>query len=151
MSLEKQIKQASFANAAEKAFVNISFTQSYISSQINASFKQHNVSIQQYNVLRILKGQDPKPVSMNDIADRMIDKMSNASRLVEKLRNKELIERKPCSFDKRQVDICLTEKGKEMLTLLTTKINAVIDNHSHLSNEEFELLNQLLDKLRKDE
>ena len=150
MSLEEQIKQASFANLAEKAFVNISFTQSYLSSEINTSFKEHNVSIQQYNVMRILKGQDPKPVSMNDISDRMIDKMSNASRLVEKLRTKELIKREQCLFEKRQLDICLTEKGKKMLKLLTDKINAIIADHSHLSEEEFMQLNSLLDKLRKE-
>jgi DNA-binding MarR family transcriptional regulator len=151
MSLEDQIKQTSFASQTEKAFVNINFTHSYVSSRINSRFKSYNVSVQQYNVLRILKGQHPKPVSVNDITDRMIDKMSNASRLVEKLRTKELIERKPCSFDKRQVDVCLTPKGIALLDTLNSQISELILEHSHLTQGEYETLNFLLDKLRKEE
>lgn len=150
MGIEEKIKQNAFASEAEKAFVNIGYTQSYISNQINNRIKEHNISIQQYNVLRILKGQHPKPVSINNITDRMVDKMSNASRLVEKLRTKNLIERKQCSFDKRQVDVCLTDKGIEMLMVLTEKIDHVINDHLHLKEEEYSTLNRLLDSLRKD-
>jgi len=148
MSLEDQIKQTFFSNQTEKSFVNISYTHSYISGKINGRFKPQNISMQQYNVLRILKGQHPKPVSVNDITDRMIDKMSNASRLVEKLRSKELIERKQCVFDKRQVDVCLTAKGLELLNTLNSQIAELIKEHSHLTIEEYETLNLLLDKLR---
>ena len=71
--------------------------------------------MQQYNVLRIIRGQHPNPVSINTITDRMIDKMSNASRLVEKLRKKTMIHRQTCNTDKRQVDVCITTKGLEIL------------------------------------
>ncbi|MBT8328051.1 MAG: MarR family transcriptional regulator [Bacteroidia bacterium] len=150
MSLEKQIKQKSFSSEAEKAFVNINFTQSYISGLLNAAMKKHNVSVQQFNVLRILKGQHPKPVSVNDITDRMIDKMSNASRLVEKLRLKGLIERSKCSFDKRQVDVSITPTGVALLDQLNLIINEIISNHNHVTSEEYQQLNTLLDKIRKD-
>ena len=150
MTLEQKIKQKSFSNEAEKAIVNISYTNSYLTHLINTALKKHNVSVQQFNVLRILKGQHPKPVSVNDITDRMIDKMSNASRLVEKLRIKELIERNKCSFDKRQVDVSLTQLGLDQLEMLNELVNEVISNHNNLSQEEFAHLNNLLDKFRND-
>ncbi len=150
MSIEKQIKQKAFKSESEKALVNINFTQSYFSSLMNGSLKNFNVSMQQFNVLRILKGQYPKPVSVNDITDRMLDKMSNASRLVEKLRQKGYVERAKCSYDKRQVDVSITSLGIEMLDKLTEIVSEIIDDHNHLSDEEFITLNNLLDKLRKE-
>lgn len=150
MSLEEQIKQLTFASQTEKAFVNINYTHNFISNKINSRFKVHNISVQQFNVLRILKGQHPKPVSVNDITDRMIDKMSNASRLVEKLRAKELVERKTCAYDKRQVDVCLSHSGLELLDSLNQIIAEIIQEYSHLTVSEYETLNYLLDKLRKE-
>ena len=150
MSLEEQIKQKSFTSEAEKAIVNISFTQSYFAGLLNSALKQYNVSIQQFNVLRILKGQHPKPVSVNDITDRMIDKMSNASRLVEKLRLKGFVERNKCSFDKRQVDVSITNSGIAILDQLNLVIGGLISSHNHVSSEEYQQINTLLDKIRKD-
>lgn len=148
MRLEEQIKQGKFSSHAEKAIVNISFTHSYLSGLVNSALKIYNVSSQQYNVLRILKGQYPKPVSINDITSRMIDKMSNASRLVEKLRNKGLIERVSCSYDKRQVDVTITSEGEETLLKMNALVNEIIANHSHLTESEYKQLNLLLDKIR---
>ena len=150
MSLETQIKQKSFSSDAEKAIVNIAFTNAYLAGLTNSALKEHNVSTQQFNVLRILKGQHPKPVSVNDITDRMIDKMSNASRLVEKLRIKGLVERKKCAYDKRQVDVCITESGVELLDKLNVIMDDVISSFGHVTNEEYQQLNALLDKIRKD-
>lgn len=149
MTLEEQIKQKSFSSEAEKAIVNISFTHSYLAGLLNSALKEYNVSLQQFNVLRILKGQHPKPVSVNDITDRMIDKMSNASRLVEKLRLKGFIQRDKCSFDKRQVDVSITESGISLLSQLNIVVNELISHHNHVTPEEYQQLNKLLDKIRK--
>lgn len=150
MSLENQIQQNMFANQAEKAIVNISYTHSYIYGLINTALKKHNVSIQQFNVLRILKGQHPKPVAVNEITKRMVDKMSNASRLVDKLDLKNLIERVPCSYDKRQVDISLTQEGRDVLIVLSQLVDDIINAHSNLTVLEYEQLNMLLDKMRNE-
>tara|TARA_B100001059_G_scaffold81348_1_gene79362 strand:+ start:18527 stop:18823 length:297 start_codon:yes stop_codon:yes gene_type:complete len=85
MTIEKRIKQKKFKSNAEKAIVNIAYTQSYFSSKINSVLKAHNISSLQFNVLRIIKGQHPNPVSLGDITSRMIDKMSNTSRLIRRL------------------------------------------------------------------
>jgi DNA-binding MarR family transcriptional regulator len=150
MGLEENIQQKEFTTEIEKATVNISFTQSYISALLNSSFKTYNISIQQFNVLRILQGQHPKPVSVNDITLRMIDKMSNASRLVEKLFNKNLVGRAKCSYDKRQVDVSITKEGQNTLNKLNKHVEEFYQSHNQLSNDELITLNELLDKLRKD-
>ncbi len=150
MSLEDKIQQKKFVSETEKAVVNISYTHSYISGLINTALKEHNVSIQQFNVLRILKGQHPKPVSINEITGRMVDKMSNASRLVGKLYTKKLVQRTACSYDKRQVDITLTKEGENTLSTLNQLVDEVINAHNNLSVSEYEQLNMLLDKMRND-
>ncbi len=101
------------------------------------------------DVLRILQGQHPVPVSINEITTRMVDKMSNASRLVDKLDDKELVHRKTSCHDKRQVDISITETGQKTLAELNIIVNQIIQEHSHLTPGEYETLNHLLDKLRK--
>ena len=88
MTIETRIKQKKFKNNAEKAIVNIAYTQSYFSLKINTVLKTYNISSQQFNVLRIIKGQHPRPVSIGGITSRMIDKMSNTSRLISRLEKK---------------------------------------------------------------
>lgn len=148
MTLEKQIKQKAFESELQKAVVNITFTSSFLTGNMNKLFKPYKVSVQQFNVMRILKGQHPEPVSINDITDRMIDKMSNASRLVEKLRKKGLVDRTPCAFDRRQVDVQLTEKGLARLEELNELVQQSMSNYRHVSEEEFFVLNELLDRMR---
>ena len=150
MGLEENIKQKGFTNQIEKAIVNVTYTHSYLSGIFNSQFKSYNISIQQFNVLRILQGQHPKPVSVNDITLRMVDKMSNASRLVEKLHNKNLVGRAKCSYDKRQVDVSITDEGQRVLRELNKNVDQVYKSHNQLSNDELVRLNQLLDKLRKE-
>jgi len=149
MGIAEEINQKEFANFAEKAIVNISYTNSYFSGLINSALKEHKISLQQFNVLRILQGQHPKPVSVNEITQRMVDKMSNASRLVDKLCDKELVIRGACSYDKRQVDVSVTKNGQKTLKTLNAMVDEVILNHQKLSPLEFDTLNQLLDKLRE--
>lgn len=150
MGLEEQIKQTKFASEREKAIVNISFTQSYLSSLFHTELKEYNISLQQFNVLRILKGQHPKAVSINEINARMIDKMSNCSRLVDKLYTKSLVKRETCSYDKRQLDISLTPQGIKSLNELNEITNAVINRHDSLTDEEYKQLNTLLNKMRNE-
>jgi DNA-binding MarR family transcriptional regulator len=149
MGIGDEIKQKEFANFAEKAIVNISYTNSYFSGLINSALKEHKTSLQQFNVLRILQGQHPKPVSVNEITLLMVDKMSNASRLVDKLCTKELVVRGACLYDKRQVDVSITQHGQKTLKILSAVVDKVILSHQNLSSLEFDTLNQLLDKLRE--
>ena len=148
MTIEEQIKQSKFESEAEKAVVNIAFTQSYLNSRMNKMFKPYKVSQQQFNVMRILKGQHPKPVSINDITDRMIDKMSNASRLVEKLRVKGFVDRKVSKHDRRQADVFLTTTGLSTLEELNSAVNNFVAELEKMPRKDYEVLNNTLDKMR---
>ncbi len=151
MKLEKAIKQEKFTSGYHRLMVNIAYTNSFLSTIIASRLKPYDLSMQQYNVLRILRGQHPNPVSVNSITERMIDKMSNASRLVEKLRKKSLVERNKCQSDRRQVDVSLTQKGIDTLTELDDIIANVEGTVKHLSQDEVKKLNDMLDKIRTDE
>ncbi|MCB9245419.1 MAG: MarR family transcriptional regulator [Flavobacteriales bacterium] len=149
MKIEEAIQQGKFKSPYQKLVINIAFTNSYLSNMIATVLKPYDLSMQQYNVLRILRGQHPHPVSINSITERMIDRMSNASRLVEKLRKKELVERRQCAEDKRQVDVILTDSGLQVLHELDDIISGVDGSMNHLTEKEANQLNDLLDKLRK--
>ncbi len=148
MSLEQEIKQESFSTEYHKLAINIAFTNAYLTNLLNNYLKPHDISMQQYNVLRILRGQHPSPVSINSITDRMIDKMSNASRLVEKLRKKRMVARNKCSMDKRQVDVCITEWGLDVLKQIDTSMDQYENYFNHLSVEDARQVNRTLDELR---
>jgi DNA-binding MarR family transcriptional regulator len=111
-------------------------------------FKPHDLSPEQYNVLRILRGQNGVPTTVSSIQDRMLNKMSNASRLVEKLKLKDLVRREECPSDRRQVDVLITEKGLELLRQLERQVEEGNRNIVNLTQEEAIQLNDLLDKLR---
>lgn len=150
MELEHQIKQKSFANETEKALVNISYTSSYLSGVFHSAFKEYSISIQQFNVLRIVKGCHPDAICINEITHRMVDKMSNASRLVDKLLVKNYLNRSVCDHDKRQVDINITKAGHSILDLLNDIVTQITENHNNLTPDEFVTLNRLLDKVRNE-
>lgn len=148
MRIEEEIKQTKpFANPQTKAVVNLNFTASWLSGVQAEMLKPYGISIQQYNILRILKGMNPKPATVKILIERMIDKNSNASRLVDKLLKKGLLERNACSRDRRRVDVMITEAGLEMVSVVSKgmKKNEVFMN---LTNEEANQLSDLLDKLR---
>lgn len=149
MSLEEEIYQKGFRNEYHKAIVNLFHTHNHVVTAMNDIFKAHEITRQQYNVLRILRGQYPKHASINLIRERMLDKMSDASRIVERLRIKELICRKECLADKRTVEITISEKGLKLLEKMENDVNTS-DNiiSSNLSFEEVLKLNELLDKIR---
>lgn len=148
MKLEEEIKQGRFNNIYEKTFVNIIYTSSWLEGISTTFFKSYKITPQQYNILRILRGQFPTPSSVNLLIERMLNKMSNASRLVDKLLIKGLVERKINVKDKRQVDIIISKKGLELLGTLDNDIKLIHKRlHSITSSEAIEL-NRLLDKLR---
>ncbi|MCH7414727.1 MarR family transcriptional regulator [Belliella sp. R4-6] len=148
MRIEEAIKQKEFKDPYNKAVVNLLYTNSYIVSNQSSLFKPLGLSPEQYNVLRILRGQNGKPITVSSIQERMLNKMSNASRLVEKLKQKELVIREECPSDRRQVDILITEKGLEILKVLESAVYGFNRQLVNLTEEETIQLNALLDKLR---
>ncbi len=149
MRLEDEIKQTkSFKDPYHKLQVNLMFTASWIRNLNTQYFKPYNISPQQYNILRILRGQHPKPASINLLMDRMLDKMSNASRLVEKLRLKGFVARKDSKEDRRKADVVITEKGLDLLEEIDVTMGKLEDDFRTLSVTEVEKLNELLDKMR---
>ena len=148
MKIEDEIKQGKFHSEYQKLAINILFTNQWLTANTTKILKPFGISPQQYNVLRILKGQSPKAISVSNIMERMIDKMSNTSRLVEKLRQKELIERVTCEKDRRQVDVKITKKGLELLEKVKTEMNAFNTISNNLTESEAKTINELLDKMR---
>ncbi|EON78797.1 transcriptional regulator [Lunatimonas lonarensis] len=148
--LEESIQQKAFKDPYNKAVVNILYTNSYIETRQNKLFRPYDISPEQYNVLRILRGKHPEPITVSSIQERMLNRMSNASRLVEKLKTKGLVNRQECAADRRQVDITITQKGLSLLQVLEDEINQFNRNIITLSQEEVAVLNELLDKLRNE-
>jgi len=148
MRLEEELQQDGFQSEHQKAVLNILFTSNWLESDSARVLKPFGISSQQYNVLRILKGQGTNAISVNNIMSRMIDKMSNASRLVEKLRRKELIERVTCEHDRRQVDVRITDSGLALLKDADIEMNKFDEMKGKLTVEESVLLSELLEKVR---
>jgi DNA-binding MarR family transcriptional regulator len=148
MGLENDIKQKRFDSEQEKAAINILYTASWIDGSSLRRLKPHGITPQQFNVLRILRGSHPKKLMLFDIASRMIDKNSNATRLVEKLRTNNLVTREQCPDNRRQVDIAITQKGLDLLAEIDKETDTWLKTFKNLSIAEFKSLNGLLDKLR---
>ncbi len=149
MRLEDEIKQERFENENHKLVINIQFTANWLNSLHNRVLKPYGISSQQFNVLRILKGQFPNPSSLNLIKERMLDKESNASRLIDKLDGAELVNRRTCPNNRRQVDITITKKGINLLDDINVQVEKLNDSMPHISEEDAKVLNALLDKLRE--
>jgi DNA-binding MarR family transcriptional regulator len=148
MTIENAIKQKKFKSPFQRLLVNLIFTSNVNINHLLRLLKPYGLTIQQYNVLRILKGQHPKKAKINDIIDRMLDKMSNASRLVDKLVEKKLVTRNECCADRRAVDVTITQAGLDMLTQLEEIETSMERIMMNLTEQEAEELSNLLDKLR---
>jgi len=148
MEIGKEIKQNKFKNEHQKMLINILFTSGWLSAKHASSLKPYGISTQQFNILRILRGQHPKPASINLLIDRMLDKNSNASRLVEKLRIKKLVERTICPEDRRAVNVIITNQGLALLDELDKQEGLFLKDLKNLTEKEAKQLNDLLDKLR---
>ncbi len=150
MRLEDEIKQPTFQSEGQKAYLNILFTSGWLSLRQAAAFRPYGVTLPQFNVLRILRGQHPLPATVALLIERMLDKTSNASRIVDKLEEKKLVTRTVCPANRRAVDIRITEAGLHLLRQIDESgvTDARQNGMSALSDSEYELLNQLLDKIR---
>jgi len=148
MKIEDAINQKKpFASALEKAIVNILFTSSHCKDLNEVYFKKFGITDKQYNILRIVKGAE-YPISTNQIRSRMLEKMSDTSRLVDRLAKKNLIFKSKNELDHRLVDIQLTEKGESLLTQVLSPAQATGVYKKTLSDHELELLSDLLDRFR---
>lgn len=149
MSIEKDIKQQKpFKSPYQKLVVNILFTNNWMNSDHMNILKPFDLTAQQYNVLRILRGQYPNPITVNGIIERMLDKMSNASRLVDKLLAKDLASRCDNKDDRRACDVRITQQGLDVLKEIDVLQENWETSFSNLTPEEAENLSTLLDKLR---
>lgn len=148
MKIEKEIKQKSFQSEYHKLAINLRFTANWLGAFHSKVFRSHKISAQQFNVLRILKGQFPNPSSLILIRERMLDKESNASRLIDKLEISGLIKRVQCPKDRRQVEITINEKGLYLLEQINPEVEQIKSEMKGLTEEEAKTLNKLLDKLR---
>lgn len=148
MRLEEEIKQKKFKSEHHKLMVNLIYTTNWLMSIHGPLMKQYGLTVQQYNILRILRGQYPNPCTVNLLKERMLDKMSDASRLVDRLLEKGLLERRTCENDRRRVDINITPAGLDLLKKVDEDENKLYARMNMLSEEEASLVNDLLDKLR---
>jgi DNA-binding MarR family transcriptional regulator len=146
--IEEAIQQAQFKDMYHKAVVNLLYTHSYLVGFQTAVLKPRDLSPEQYNVLRILRGQQGKPLTIAAIQERMLNTMSNASRLVDKLKAKDLVKREECPQNRRKVDVHITDKGLLLLELVEPQIEILNQKVIHLEEPELLVLNGLLDKLR---
>lgn len=148
MGLERDIKQEKFPNEYEKAVINVLYTSSWLHNINSTRLKPHGITPEQFNVLRILRGSYPHPMMLADITSRMIDKSSNATRLVEKLRQKGFLKREICENNRRQVDISITDKGLNVLKKIDAESEEWFSTLKTISKAEALELNRILDKLR---
>ncbi|MBN8719937.1 DNA-binding transcriptional regulator, MarR family [Hydrobacter penzbergensis] len=147
MSLEQDIQQPLFRNEYQKAAINLIFSSNWLNEKIKYLLESEDITQQQYNILRILKGCQ-QPLSTLQIRSRMLDRMSDTSRIVERMLKKGLVEKRTCPSDKRLVDVSISHKGLELLEKLEHK-NAALDSIlQSLSESEAITLNRLLDKMR---
>jgi len=148
MKLEKEIKHSKFRNEYHKLAVNVIYTNSWLTGLFSKLIDKYDITSNQFNILRILRGQYPNPATINLLKDRMLDKMSDASRLVERLRKKGLVKRDLKPNDRRCVDVIISEKGLKLLA----EIDKLNDQHDamlkKLNVKEVKKINSLLDKLR---
>jgi len=150
VGLEEDIKQEKFKSQYAKVIVNIIYTNGWLNQRHQEMFKKFGLTTPQFNILRILRGQYPNPSTVNLLIERMLDKSSNASRIVDRLESKELVVRKQCPTDRRAVDVFISEKGLDLLSVMDEEMDDWHNLTQVLDEEECTQLNYLLDKLRTD-
>lgn len=148
MGLNKDIKQKKFKSEFEKTAVNLIFTSNWFDLQQQKVLKPHGLTLAQYNVMRILRGQHPEVCTVNLIIDRMLDRMSNVSRIVDKLVTKQYVSRIPNKEDRRAVDVCITDQGLEILEKLDQSLNSLFKEINNFTEDECRQVNNFLDRFR---
>ncbi len=152
MKLEERIKQTKpFRTQGERLVVNILYTNNWLLERMRTHLADFDITQQQYNVLRILRGQHPNLISTSDIRDRMIDRAPDTSRIVDRLLAKGLVEKSTCPSDKRRVDVRISSKGLELVERIASGLSGIETLGGALSEQECVLLNTLLDKMKDDD
>jgi MarR family transcriptional regulator, 2-MHQ and catechol-resistance regulon repressor len=148
MGIDQDIQQTKFINEHQRATINIIYTYGWMSERSKEFFASEDITSQQFNILRILRGSHPQPLSTLQIRERMLDKMSDTSRIVDRLVAKGLVKKGTCKEDRRLVDVNITEKGKKLLERLDTRQQEMDDILGNLTKKEAAALSDLLDKIR---
>jgi len=148
MGIEKDIHQETFRNAKQKAMINLLYSYGWVIERIKNFLGNEDITHQQCNILRILRGSSPEPMSTLQIRERMLDKMSDTSRIVDRLVAKELVIKCTCPKDKRLVDVTISDKGQKLLKKLDAEADHIDEAMNNLTEKEAEQLSILLDKLR---
>ena len=148
MSIDEDIHQAKFRNEYQKASINLIFTSGWLSEKTKELFAAEDITPQQFNILRILRGSHPQPLSTLQIRERMLDRMSDTSRIVDRLVAKGLAKKGTCKKDRRLVDITISDKGRKLLEKLDERQDELDGIIGNLSKKEAATLSDLLDKIR---
>ncbi len=148
MGIDKDIQQTKFRNAHQKAGINLIYTLGWIRERTKSIFDAEDITPQQFNILRILRGSFPNPLSTLQIRERMLEKMSDTSRIVDRLIAKGLVKKITCKKDRRLVDVIITDKGKKMLERLDARQDEIDGVMGNLSENDANILSNLLDKIR---
>ncbi|MEM9078020.1 MAG: MarR family transcriptional regulator [Bacteroidota bacterium] len=147
MNVEEIIKTTKQIPLESRTLIHMTLVHNQVNEIINTALKPFEVSLQQFNVLRILRGQKGKPANLSTLNERMVTKMSNTTRLVDKLLNKGYVNRAVCETNRRKVEILITDLGMEVLSKMDKAVSAAEKEAvSNLSQKELETLNKLLDK-----
>lgn len=148
LNIEQEIyQQQPFKSAYQKLMVNIMFSHNWLSGKQKTFFKDYDITLKQYNILRILRGAG-QPISTLTIRERMLDKMSDASRIVDRLEKKKLVIKSICKIDNRKVDVSLTNISEKLLAEIDANINKLENEFNNLDHKEALQLSHLLDKMR---
>ena len=148
MGIEQDIQQATFRNPHQKAAINLIYTLSWMREKTNTIFEAEDITPQQFNILRILRGSFPQPLSTLQIRERMLEKMSDTSRIVDRLITKGLVKKLTCKNDRRLVDVIISDKGKKILERLDARQEEIDSVLGNLSEKDANILSDLLDKIR---
>ncbi|MFC0517741.1 MarR family winged helix-turn-helix transcriptional regulator [Mucilaginibacter angelicae] len=148
MRIEDEIQSTNFEDNYHKAVINVAYTQGWLANYFRCHFDKHNITQQQFNILRILRGQYPKPATINLLKERMIDKMSDASRIVDRLVQKGLVSRCTNNKDRRAVDIRISDEGLATLSKMDAEFKTKEVLSNNLTEDEAATLSDLLDKMR---
>ena len=149
MKIEEVIKATSELDIIKKVILNFTYTQNILGDKFHEILKPFEISREQFNVLRILRGQKGRPVNMTVIQERMLSKNSNTTRLIDKLLLKDFVTRNVCPENRRKIEVLITQKGMDLLS----KLDLTVNEHEryfaqNLTNEELEQFNTLLEKFR---
>lgn len=148
MRLEDEIRTKEFRNERHKLHINILYTYNWLLNRTQEIMHRYGITCQQYNILRILRGQLPNPCNVQLLKERMLDKQSDVSRLVDRLATKQLIERKTCPNDRRKLDIVITSNGLDLLCQIEPEMIEMEENTFSIKEEEAKHVSELLDRIR---